>query len=102
LQLQDCLITRDNVDDPSDPNLTPNISAGNITCNWKNNVGLPNTIQGGKLTCTSEDPTIIGGIDQQEILLGTMTASDMEHFVSPTNATTIHFGIIIYDNWNPK
>jgi hypothetical protein len=94
LQLQDCLITRDGINNSNDINLTPNISAGDLQCNWKNNIGLPNTVQGGKLVCSTEIITPITVINQSETLLGTMTASNLEHFTSPSNGQLKFIGSV--------
>lgn len=92
LDINGAIITRDGVSDPNDIYLTPNITAGNLASYWKNNVGLPNTFVGGKLTITAEIQTTIGLVNEFVNMNGTFTPSDMEHFDSPANGQLRQLG----------
>lgn len=85
LQLQAMLVTRDFVTDPTDTNITPNISESDIASQWKNNLGLHNTFVGGMLTNTLEVETVITTQSVPVALLGTQSTHDLQHFDSPSN-----------------
>lgn len=85
LQLQGMLVTRDGVSDPTDVNLTPNISEIDVASQWKSNLGLHNTFVGGMLAVTTEVETVIATIDASVALLGTQTSNDLQHFDTPSN-----------------
>lgn len=91
LQLEQCLITRNGVFDSSDSNLTPNIDATELVSSWRGNTGLSNTFVGGELNITSETltPLTVGVFTD---LLGTYTASDLQHFDEPANGQLRHLG----------
>ena len=103
LQLIDCIISRNGVIDSSNTTIYPNITPGSSYSKWKNNVGLPNTYVGGSLGLTTEVETSISLVDTFTPLLGTYTASDLQHFDSPANGqlrnisgSPIDFKIITY------
>lgn len=91
LQLEQCIMTRNGVSDAGDSNLTPNISAGDLESSWTNNNGLSNTFEGGNANVSVEALTTI----TQSVftdLLGTWTASELQHFDSPSNGQLRHLG----------
>ena len=92
LQLQDMLVTRDGVFDPTDVNLTPNTSSSELTSAWRNNIGLPNTFEGGINLLTTEIETIVTLQSTYYTLAGTWTASDLQHFDNPANGQLRHLG----------
>ena len=92
LELRDAIITRDGLFVPNDVNLTPNITASNLSCSWKGNNGVPNTFVGAGAEVTTEVSTVINTIDVAEVLLGTFTTSDLQHFDSPSNGQLRHLG----------
>jgi hypothetical protein len=103
LQLIDCIITRNGVVDSEDTTIYPNINSGSSYSKFKNNVGLPNTYEGGVLELTTEAETTINTVDVFETLLGVYTASDLQHFDSPVNGqlrnisgSPVDFKIITY------
>ena len=96
LELRDTLITRGGVISPNDANITPNIDASNLSCSWKDNNGVNNTFVGGIATISTEVQTTINTINVSEIIAGTVTTSDLQHFDSPVNGQLRHLGI------NPK
>ena len=59
LQLKGCEITRGGIYDPSDVNITPNISASDLASDWMDNNGINNTFVGGTINNTIEVETII-------------------------------------------
>lgn len=85
LQLQGMIVTRDNVSDAEDSNITPNINQKNIASYWKDNLGLKNTFVGAMATLITEVETVISAIDTSYAILGTQIPSDLQHFDSPTN-----------------
>lgn len=92
LQLDGCIISRNGAFDASDSNITPNISAGNLSSSWTENKGLPNTFEGGEANVTSEVVTTITTTATFVDLAGTWTASDLQHFNSPANGQLKHLG----------
>jgi hypothetical protein len=92
LQLRGCIVTRDGVFNPSDANITPNISKSSPVSSWADNVGMPNTFEGGKLTLTTQIATPIGLVDTFVDLEGTWAESDMQHFTTESNGRFQHLG----------
>ncbi len=90
LQLLDCVITRNGVFNPSDANITPNITSKALASVWRNNVGMTNTFVGGDLAITGESATVITGIDVFADLEGVFLASDLEHFDNPSGGQLRH------------
>ena len=93
LIFNDTLITRDGVLSPDDANLTPNISASDLVSAWSGNTGLPNTFVGGEMELTTEIGTAIITQNVSEVLLGTWTVADLQHFDSPANGQLRHLGV---------
>ena len=62
----------------------------------KDNNGVNNTFVGGIATISTEVQTTINTINVSEIIAGTVTTSDLQHFDSPVNGQLRHLGI------NPK
>jgi len=91
LELRDMIVTRGGVLYPNDANITPNITASNLSCSWKDNNGVPNTFVGAIATLTTEVETgVTGGLPF--VLLGTFVTSDLQHFDSPLNGQLRHLG----------
>ena len=85
LQLKGCLMSRNGVIDSSDSNLTPNITEKEVSSDWDGNVGLNNTFIGGTKTVSTEIETVIALINTPTIILGTFTATDLQHFENNLN-----------------
>ena len=92
LQLEDCLISRNGVFDASDSNLTPNVSASDLSSDWTGNNGLLNTFVGGELSITSEVATVISVAGTFVDLAGAYTPNDLQHFDEPANGQLRHLG----------
>ena len=92
LELRDCLITRGGAISPNDSNITPNIDSSNLSCSWKGNNGVNNTFVGGIATVTAEVQTTINTINVSEVLAGTITNTDLQHFDAPANGQLRHLG----------
>lgn len=90
LQMHDGLVTRNGVQDAQDSNLTPNISKADLASDWILNVGLGNTNVGGRLTISTAVTTVINTQDVFEVLAGTTTATELEHFDSPVSGQLRH------------
>lgn len=92
VQFKGVIMTRDGVANSNDANITPNLSASGICCDWDDNIGMDNTFIGGALKVTSEATTTIPvagiGVD----MAGTWTASDLQHFDSPASNELRHIG----------
>lgn len=88
--------SRGGVVNSGDNNFFPNLNPENLACEWRDNNGLRNTHEGGKIEIASESTT---GIDTQGVYVdvaGTWTASDLQHFSSPSN------GQLMNDGKNPQ
>lgn len=92
-QVQDCLIAREGILNPSDTNYFPKTTAGDISNTWINNVGINNTRTGGTLKCTAEILTVISTVNTPVLLLGTFEASSLQHFDSPSNGQLRFIGV---------
>jgi hypothetical protein len=92
LQLTDCIVSRGAVVDAGDTTIIPNIDSSNLSCSWTNNQGTENTFEGGTQTVSVEVATVIGSSSTFVDLLGTFTASDLQHFDSPSNGQLRHVG----------
>jgi len=94
IQLVGCIITRDGVSNAEDSNIAPNITASELSCDWRFNNGFTNTFEGGTMTITAEADTLLSGEAIGTFLdaAGTFTASDLQHFDSPVNGQLRHIG----------
>lgn len=92
LQIDSSIITRNGSSNASDPLLTPNITASALASSWTGNQGLDNTFPGGTQTITSEVLTVITTINTFVDVLGTFTATDLQHFDAPSNGQLRHLG----------
>lgn len=96
VQVKGAILSRDGVFNANDTNIFPNLSAGDLPCDWDNNIGIPNTFVGGTLNNNSAITTNIINQGEAVDLNGSFTTSDLEHFDSPANGRLRHLGI------NPK
>lgn len=85
LEINNALVSRGSVFDPSDTTISPNISASDTESSWIGNRGLENTFQGIEEDLTTEVTTVINTTGVYETLLGTFTPSNLDHFDSPVN-----------------
>jgi hypothetical protein len=92
VQLVGCQVSRDGVVNSSDPNITPNLSPGDLASEWSFNNGISNTFVGGELFISTEAETTISTVDVFEDLAGTYTARDLQHFDEPANGQLRHLG----------
>ena len=92
LQIQGAIITRDGASNANDANITPNISASDLSSVWRNNIGVKNTFVGGQANVIGELLTTINTINVEEDLAGTWIATGLEHFDSPVNGQLRHLG----------
>ena len=91
VQVQGALVSRSGVFDATDTNITPNITQADLESAWSNNIGMPNTFEGGKLTLTTEITTSLS-VGVWSTIAGTWTTSNLEHFDSPSNGELRHLG----------
>lgn len=93
LQIRDAIITRDGISVPNDPNITPNITQEDLASNWKDNVGLNNTYEGGRLNVVVSAPTTNPGQGVfTDAVAGTWGSQNLVHFSSPTAGQLKHDG----------
>lgn len=90
--LDRCVITRDGAVDANDPNITPNLAAGDLASFWTGNNGIANTLVGGASVITVEAVTTITAQDAFVALAGTWTPSALQHFDAPANGQLRHKG----------
>jgi len=91
VQIQGALVSRNGSFDATDTNIAPNITQADLESAWSNNIGMPNTFEGGKLTLTTETATVLSDGNWFTIA-GTWTTSNLEHFDSPSNGELRHLG----------
>tara|TARA_R110002073_G_scaffold142403_1_gene294282 strand:- start:25821 stop:27503 length:1683 start_codon:yes stop_codon:yes gene_type:complete len=92
VQFKGVIMTRDGVSNSDDTNLTPNLSASDLACDWDNNIGMNNTFIGGAITNTAEAQTSIVTVNEDYDMAGTWDASDLQHFDSPSPNILRHLG----------
>jgi len=93
LQLQGCEVTRDGAYNAEDTNITPNISASDLPCNWKRNNGLPSTFVGGVGLLLLEQATSITVQGQFELLnASAWLGNDLQHFEISADGKLKHLG----------
>ena len=92
IQVQGAIITRNGAIDPNDTTVSPNISAASIKSKWRDNVGIGNTYEGGSLSITAEAANTSITQNQFYDVASTFTASDLQHFTSPSNGQLRHDG----------
>jgi len=97
VQITGAIVSRNGVFDATDTNITPNMSKGNLSADFSNNVGMGNTFVGGTNTVTTEVLTTISASSTYYDLNGTFTESDLQHFDSPSNGKLRHLGSVPRD-----
>ena len=94
LQVDSAIITRLGVQDATDSNYTPNISASDLACSWSNNLGIPNTFEGGSIGIGASAATTIRTIDVfEDIAALSWITTDLQHFDNPVDGQLRHLGI---------
>ncbi len=89
------IVSRNGVIDANDANITPNMSAGDLSASWKGNNGLTNTFEGGAIGVTTELATLNSGVAVGEfvdVAATTWAATDLQHFDNPQNGEIRHTG----------
>jgi hypothetical protein len=92
LQVTGAILTRDGVFDAADTNITPNISASNLSCDWSGNNGIGNTFVGGATHVTNEVATAVSVQGTFYDLAGGFGTSGLQHFDSPAAGQLRHLG----------
>lgn len=93
VQMKGSIISRDGDFNASDTNIFTNLEASDLSCDWDNNIGIPNTFVGGALNNDAELQTTIVTQGEAVDLNGTFTAVDLQHFDSPSNGRLRHIGL---------
>ena len=92
IQFKGVIMTRDGVADSNDSNITPNLVASGVCCDWDNNIGMNNTFVGGTLKITAEAETVITTQNSGFDINGTWSTVDLQHFDSPNSGELRHIG----------
>ena len=92
VQVTGALVSRNGTFDSTDSNITPNITQADLESAWSNNIGMPNTFEGGRLTVSSENLTNIAAGSTWYTLNAVWSASGLEHFDSPASGQLRHLG----------
>lgn len=87
LQLKGMLITRNGLSTANDPNVLPNINENDLEADFANNVGINNTIRGGRVSVATEVTTTNPGQGVFVDLEGTFSAIDLVHMDDNGNPT---------------
>ena len=85
VQISGGVFSRDGVISTGDNQLFTNLDPDDLVCVWKNNEGLRNTFEGGRITISSETATVISTVDTFYDIAGVWTADGLQHFSSPVN-----------------
>lgn len=85
LQIRGAIMARNGVISSGDNVFFPNLDPEDIACSWKENQGLRNTFEGGRLTLEVESVTTIGSSGTFYDFDGTWGTEDLQHFSSPSN-----------------
>ena len=92
VQFTGCEITRDEVYNADDANLTPNMDRGDLSAYWKRNNGLPNTFVGGTTSVISEIGTTISDNTSFFDINGVFLSTGLEHFTGSISGELTHVG----------
>lgn len=92
VQVTGAIVTRNGVSNAEDANITPNMAAGDLSSAWSLNTGMPNTFVGGRSEISAETATTITVQSQFELIAGTYTETDLQHFDSPSVGQLRHLG----------
>lgn len=94
LQVSGAIVTRDGVQDATDNNYTPNISAGDLSCSWSSNVGMPNTFEGGAIGIATElETNIVSTGAFVDVAAASWSVTDLQHFDNPAGSQLRHIGV---------
>lgn len=94
LQINGAIVTRDGVQDATDANYTPNINAGDLSCSWSSNVGMPNTFEGGAIGIATELATdIVSAGAFVDVAAASWSVTDLQHFDNPAGGQLRHVGV---------
>jgi len=95
LQISGAIVTRDGSFDANDPNITPNVTAGDLCSSWKGNNGLPNTFEGGSIGVTAQVATansVVAVGAFIDVDATTWTTTGLQHFDNPADGQLRHLG----------
>lgn len=94
LQISGAIVTRNGVQDATDANYTPNIIAGDLSCSWSSNVGMPNTFEGGAIGIATELATnIVSTGAFVDVAASSWSVTDLQHFDNPAGGQLRHVGV---------
>ena len=93
VQLSEVIISRNGVFDPTDSNITPNLSRADVQAQYKGCVGMQNTYVGGKSIISSASTTGISSGSTFYDLNGTWSTLGLQHFDAPAAGQLRHTGV---------
>jgi hypothetical protein len=93
VQLSEAIISRNGTFNPTDSNITPNLSRADVQAQYKGCVGIQNTYVGGKTSISSASATVIAAGSTFYDLNGTWSTSGLQHFDSPSPGQLRHTGV---------
>ena len=93
VQIEGAIVTRNGTFNATDPNITPNITQGDIASAWTDNNGMPNTFEGGSIGVTTTATTTITTANTfVDIAASSWTTQDLQHFDNPVDGQLRHLG----------
>lgn len=93
VQMIGAIVTRNGIFDATDSNITPNMTAGDLSSSWSENNGMPNTFEGGSIGVTTEAATTIASVGAfADVNAALWTAADLQHFDNPAGSQLRHLG----------
>lgn len=95
VQIMGAIVSRNSAFDATDPNISPNMTAGDLVSAWSSNNGMPNTFEGGSIGVTTETATLNSGVAAGVFLdvdATLWTVADLQHFDNPSGNQLRHLG----------
>ena len=92
IQFKGVIMTRGGIANSNDTNITPNLSASDLSCDWDNNIGMNNTFVGGRAFVNSESLTNIVSGSTWYTLNAVWGSNNLQHFDSPSGGQLRHLG----------
>ena len=92
IQFKGVIMTRGGIANSNDTNITPNLSASDLSCDWDNNIGMNNTFIGGRAFVNSENLTNIVSGSTWYTLNAVWGSNNLQHFDSPSGGQLRHLG----------
>ena len=93
VQIEGAIVTRNGVFNAADTNITPNMTQADLSSNWSNNNGMPNTFEGGSIGVNTEAATGIALTGTfYDLNAASWDSLDLQHFDNPSGNRLRHLG----------